>query len=117
MASDGHDLHDLVEPPPISDRYLSILFTNPKFPDSSWGFTSDFRSPARQPYGVWTFLVRSSDDVRKSTLSWEGQSELLNAGTLIDLETGQRIHPEPGESYTYSNGAKDREFIFALAIR
>ena len=116
-AIDGFDMHDLEELPPLGERYLSIVFENGLFPESDWGYTSDFRSTALRPWGEWPFVVRASDDVDVITLSWEGDDLPLYAGWLIDLETGEWIRPYPGTSYSYLNGPEDRKFMFALYNR
>jgi len=116
-ADNKLDEHDLQEIPPFGDEYLSILFTNPGFPPVPWGYTSDFRAPSIKPTGEWPFVVRASEVVDEITLSWEGDPAELNVGWLIDLETGERIRTAPGGSYTFENGAEDREFIFAIYQR
>lgn len=116
-ASDGLDAHDLEELSPLGDSYLSIVFENERFPETDWGFTSDFRAPSIQPTGEWSFVVHASNDVRKITLRWEGDHLILYSGWLIDLETGEWIRPRPGGSYSFRNGPEDRRFIFALYYR
>lgn len=116
-ASDGLDAHDLEEPAPFGDSHLSILFSNPDFPQVAWGYTSDFRARTIKPSGEWPFMVKASDDVGEITLRWEGDADLLGVAWLIDQETGERIRTAPGGSYTFQNGAEDKEFVFAIYQR
>ncbi len=116
-AVDGRDRHDLEELAPFGSSHLSILFTNPAFPNAEWGFTSDFRAPTIKPTGEWSFVVRASDDVGSVTLSWDGAPDLLGVGWLIDLETGDRMRTAPGGSYSYASGGADRAFLFAIYQR
>lgn len=116
-AVDGFDMHDLAELEPFGDSYLSIIFTNTRFPGGGWGFTSDLRALSIKPTGEWPFVVKASDDVDEVTLSWDGDPAQLNIGWLIDTETGERIRTTPGETYSYTNGPEDREFVFAIYQR
>jgi hypothetical protein len=116
-ADERLDTHDLEELAPFGNTYLSILFTNPRFPAVDWGFTSDFRAPTIKPAGEWPFVVRASDDVDEVTLRWEGDPAQLNVAWLVDMQTGLFVRTEPGGSYTFPTGAQDREFKFVIYQR
>jgi len=48
QSVDGLDGNDLEEWAPFGNKYISLIFENDAFPDSSWGYTSDYRAMTKQ---------------------------------------------------------------------
>jgi PKD repeat protein len=110
----GQDARDLEEPAPFGGPHLSILFTNPLFDASSWGFTTDFRAPADSPLGEWPFVVRASSSLAPITLSWEADAFDFAGTWLIDQRTGERIAVTAGGSYTFQPAGPESSFVFVI---
>jgi len=110
----GQDRHDLKEKYPFDTRYLSILFTNPEFEQTDWGFTSDFRKLSNKRKGKWPFVVKASPDVENVTLRWEGDSALFGNSYLLDVKKGRRIKARPDGSYTFEVTGEESSFVFIL---
>ncbi len=108
------DSRDLEEPAPFGGSYLSILFTNPHFEASAWGFTTDFREPAESPAGEWPFIVKASDSSVPVVLSWEADAFDFANAWLVDQQTGDRIAVDAGGSYTFSPSGTESHFVFVI---
>ena len=113
-GSDDMDRHDLAEPQPFGDRYLTVLFTNSKLKGADWGYTSDFRKARNNPKGEWPFVVRASQDVEIVTLSWVGDDFLFEDAWLQDEGTGELFKVHSGESYTFEIEGGERHFTFEI---
>jgi PKD repeat protein len=111
---EGQDARDLEEPAPFSGDHLSILFTNPLFGTSSWGFTTDFRATANSPAGEWPFIVRASVSSAPITLSWEANAFDFTGAWLVDQQTGERISVTNGGSYTFQPVGAESSFVFII---
>ncbi len=110
----GQDARDLEEPAPFGGNHLSILFTNPLFEASSWGFTTDFRAPADSPAGEWPFVVKASSSSKPITLSWKAAAYDFTGAWLVDQQTGERIAVIAGGSYTFQPLGKESSFVFVI---
>jgi hypothetical protein len=110
----GQDARDLEEPPPFAGDHLSILFTNPLFKVSSWGFTTDFRAPADSPAGEWPFVVKASSSSEPITLSWKAAAYDFTGAWLVDQQTGERIAVTAGGSYTFQPLGTESSFVFII---
>jgi len=108
----GLDKHDLKEKPPFSSPYLSVIFPHEEWEGSGWGYTTDFHGLNRKKKGKWSFVVKSSEDVKEATLRWEGPKEILDRAVLIDKETGERIKLKKAKSYKFDISNGEHEFIF-----
>ena len=113
-SHEGSDINDLVEPAPFGDRYLTILFNNPRLDDVPWGYTSDFRQLRGDPRGKWPFVVRASDDVSQVTLSWQGDAFLFEDAWLADHATGELFKVQSRESYVFDMPGGERHFTFVI---
>jgi PKD repeat protein len=111
---DGLDARDLEEPAPFGSSYLSILFTNPLFPDTAWGYTTDFRESAQIPTGEWPLVLKLSNSSAPVVLSWEAEGFDFANTWLMDQQTGERISVKAGESYSFIPAAKERHFVFII---
>lgn len=139
---DGYDSHDLPEIPPMSARYLTIVF-----PQSSWGehndkYASDYRDIDYTRPDQWVFEVRTDNPRRDLVLNWSdiqvvatdadedskgaGRSARLDAAkTLIermrleDVTTGARVDAiSDGQLQNYAfnmDGDTVRVFRWILA--
>ena len=111
---DGWDSHDLRELEPFGAPYLTVVF-----PHSDWGeiagntFTTDFHGI--EGSDSWSFEVRSDDDARQVSLSFEGSEKILNRSRLIDEATGEKIKVDGGGDYTFVMNGVSRSFTFALS--
>jgi len=110
----GQDARDLEEPPPFAGDHLSILFTNPLFEVSSWGFTTDFRAPADSPAGEWPFVVKASSSSEPIILSWKAGAYDFSGAWLVDQQTGERIAVTAGGSYTFQPLGTESSFVFII---
>jgi len=110
----GQDARDLEEPPPFAGNHLSILFTNPLFEASSWGFTTDFRAPADSPAGEWPFVVKASSSSEPITLSWKAKAYDFTGAWLVDQQTGERKAVTAGGSYTFQPLGTESNFVFII---
>lgn len=113
-STNGQDRHDLKEKYPFDTHYLSILFTNPEFEQTNWGFTSDFRKLGNKAKGRWDFVVKASPDVESVTLRWEGDKVLFDKAYLLDVQKDRRIKASPDGSYTFSVTGEETPFVFIL---
>jgi len=112
-SNNGQDRHDLEETYPFDTHYLSILFTNPEFEQTSWGFTSDFRKLSK-PKGRWPFVVKASADVESVTLRWEGDMALIDKAYLREVQNKRTIKANPDGSYTFDVTKEESPFVFIL---
>ncbi|MGA0266817.1 MAG: hypothetical protein ACO3KY_13080 [Lysobacterales bacterium] len=101
-ARDGQDSRDLRESAPFGSRYLTGLFQNTAFEETSWGYTSDVRSAARAG-SAWDFEVRSGQVPGPISLSMQGDLPSGIAGVRLE-------NVETGETFMFSTGA---EYSFA----
>ena len=113
-AKDGNGPHDLEEPAPFGNQYLSILFTNPLFEQVNWGFTTDFRAMTKNLQGIWPFVVKAHAGIGEVTISWQGEDYLFNDAWLIDEHNGEMIKAIPGESYTFEIEGGEHHFRFEV---
>jgi len=110
----GQDARDLEEPPPFAGDHLSILFTNPLFEASAWGYTTDFRAPADSAAGEWPFVVKASSSSEPITLSWKAAAYDFTGAWLVDQQTGEQIAVIAGESYTFQPLGTESSFVFII---
>jgi len=101
-SKDGPDKHDLLEPAPFGDHYLSVIFPHDDWGQASGDYSSDYRLSTRKINGEWRFAVRHSASIDRITLSWEGPKDVLRHAWLIDEKTEKRIKVKAGESYSFS---------------
>jgi hypothetical protein len=113
-AGQGNDPHDLEEPLPYGDQYLSILFTNPLFEQVDWGFTTDFRAMTKNPQGIWPFKVKAHAGISEVTVSWQGEDHLFNDAWLVDEHSGEMIRVKAGESYSFDIEGGEHHFRFEV---
>ena len=113
-STNWQDRHDLEETYPFDTHYLSILFTNPKFEQADWGFTSDFRKLSKTAKGRWPFVVKASPDVESVTLRWQGDTALFDKAYLLDVKKHRRIKASPDGSYTFDVMGEETPFVFIL---
>jgi len=113
-SKDGQDSHDLVEPRPFGNPYLSLLFTNPAFEPVDWGYTSDFRGLGNRPEGEWNLVVKTSADIEEVTLLWSGDLALFENARLRDEQTGLTVILVPGERYTFSTSNGENHFTLLM---
>ncbi len=113
-ARTRNDINDLEEPAPFGERYLTVLFTNPKLKPVQWGYTSDFRRLKKKPGGNWPFVVKASADVSKVTLSWVGPDFVFEDAWLIDRESGRSLKVHSGEKYTFRMDGAQHRFSFEI---
>jgi hypothetical protein len=94
-AGAGKDRHDLPEmappPPPMGDRFLSIVFPHPEWGGDMPDYASDYRPvPADSGQGdVWPFEVRTHTPGIKVMLSWEGPAAVLGRSRLKEGKNGK----------------------------
>ena len=101
-SSNGQDSHDLEEMPPISSTYLTILYDNPEFEPSNWGYSTDLRALTKRPGGEWNMSVRASQDIETVTLKWKGNADILARMTLTNELSGETIEVGQSGSYTFT---------------
>jgi PKD repeat protein len=102
-SEDGADLNDVEELAPFGSNYLSLTFDNPQLPAVSWGYTSDFRAPAKHAKGEWPILIRASSDVGEITLSWEGIEGPARKVWVRDEQTGLEHRLKADSEYKFQN--------------
>ena len=98
-SDDGKDRSDLLEIPPFSSPYLTLVFPRDDWGADSGEYGSDFRSVKRlrrKNVDEWLFEVRTDQPGREVTLSWTGDGLGANGKKfrrmrLIDLESGKEI--------------------------
>jgi len=109
----GYDLNDLVELPPMSGNYLTIVFPHTDWGEQSGDYTTDFHLLSKKTRkDSWQFEVRTNDPQRVITLSWEGLPEILKRSVLIDEETGDIIRAKSESEYTFTMGGESRRFTW-----
>ena len=115
-ARPGKDAHDLEEPAPLGDSWLTLLFLNGAWEDEdNWGYTSDFRPAVRgEPRGTWRLLVKSSGEQREATLSWSGPSWVLKRARLVDRANRQVIRLHRQDSYTFPVNRNEQRFQLVI---
>ncbi len=102
-SAEGYDRHDLIEPPPVGERYLTIVF-----PHADWGrragdYTTDFHAlGSGSRHDRWSFEVWASQDVERVTLGWEGPEEILRRSFVVNELTGQQVPVSPEGSVTFA---------------
>ena len=111
-ARSGKDAHDLAEPPPQGNSWLSVLFLNKAWEaEDNWGYTSDFRPLVRgEPRGSWRFVVKNSGEQREATLRWSGPRKVLKRARLIDKANRKVIRLHRQESYTFDLQPDEHRF-------
>ncbi len=100
-SEDSKDKHDLLEPAPFGDHYLSVIFPHDDWGQASGDYSSDYRRSTRKVNGEWRFAIRYSDSVDHVKLSWDGPKDVLRHAWLIDEKTEKQIKVKPGESYSF----------------
>ncbi|MCP4661392.1 MAG: hypothetical protein GY856_38810 [bacterium] len=108
-ARDGYDYHDLAEPPPFGERYLSIVFRHDDWYEYAGDYTSDFHA-ADSRRGEWHFDVIAGGLSGPVTLRWAGEATDLSGMFLVDEATGERIRIEPFGSYSFAMENERRSF-------
>ena len=94
-AKPGKDSHDLPEmappPPPMGDRFLSIVFPHPEWGGDMPDYTSDYRPvPVSRTRGdIWSFEVRTHTPDINVVLSWEGPTPVLGRSRLKESKSGK----------------------------
>ncbi len=102
-AKDSHDLPEMAPPPPpMGDRYLSIVFPHPEWGGDMPDYNSDFRAV---PSGSmreenWNFEIRTHTPGIKVKLSWEGPADVLARSRLIG-ESGRILVADCRETADY----------------
>jgi hypothetical protein len=112
----GLDSHDLEEPAPFGDAYLTIIFPHDEWGTGAWGYTSDFHASTAKPSGEWLFAVVSSGNISTVNLRLEGPAEILKVAELRDVETGQRVKIND-EGYSFDAFSGVRHFTFSIPQR
>jgi hypothetical protein len=115
-ARSGKDAHDLAEPPPQGNSWLSLLFLNKAWEtEGNWGYTSDFRPAIKgEPRGIWRFVVKNSGEQREATLRWNGPRKVLKRARLIDKENHKVIRLHRQDSYTFDLNPDEHRFKFVV---
>jgi hypothetical protein len=113
-SDEGQDSHDLAEPRPFGNPYMSLLFTNPAFAAVDWGYTSDFRGLSNKPDGVWHFVVKASPDAEQVTVHWTGDLARFENARLRDEQSGQTVSLAPGGRYTFSMSNGENHFTLLM---
>jgi hypothetical protein len=103
-AKNDYDPQDLVELPPFSSPYLTLVFPHPEWGGKAGDYGSDFRpaTAARAitvakhwafPPATWRLELRADPGTGLVLLTWEGEPRILKRSRLRDLQTGQVIDP------------------------
>lgn len=91
----GLDSHDLPEmsppPPPMGDRYLSIVFPHPEWKTAMSDYSSDFRAVPldKDKDETWKFEIRTHTPGIPAKLSWEGPAEVLKRSRIKEAGSGK----------------------------
>ncbi len=100
-SATGYDAHDLIELPPIGERYLTVVFPHGDWGARSGDYSTDFHALGRGSHrDSWPLEVWASAGVEQVTLTWEGPEELLERSFLVDEVSGKRLPVEPGGRVT-----------------
>ena len=125
-SSDGKDRRDLIEIPPFSPPFLTIVFPHPDWGADSGDYGTDFRRSKLIPFGEpdrWMFEVRSDQPGRALTLSWDSGSglgennERLGDMHLIDVENNVVTPALDGNSvgrYTFTSVNTAHRFFWVF---
>lgn len=119
-AEFGLDGHDLDEPAPFGDSFLTVVFPHPDWNGREPDFTTDFREPSpRAGERRWDFEVRTSRVGQPVTLRWEeidGLDAPPGPSILVDLAAGLRTPVRPGETYTFVPSETTRAFSWITTV-
>ena len=97
-AQDGYDSHDLAEMDPYASPYLTLVIPHADWGAQAGNYASDYRLAggdkkwALKP-ATWTVELRAKPGDRQVVLNWEGDTKILQASRLRDLQTGKIIKP------------------------
>jgi hypothetical protein len=101
-ASSAYDGRDILEPPPLSTKQVSLYFPHEDWEDRPGLYATDFRPPSAMDE-LFTFIIAGGEKGEKITLTWSGVSE-VPAGysvILLDIKKGKVIDMKKVSTYSY----------------
>ena len=114
-ASDGWDVMDAIELPPMNSDYISLYFPHDDWGPYSANYTRDVRNPALEE-NEWYFVVKSTES-GEAQLTWNIPVEVPEDYQLeiTDLENGNTINIKETSEYIFNVTANSEyEFVFTV---
>ncbi|MCX5884802.1 MAG: hypothetical protein NT096_02640 [Proteobacteria bacterium] len=102
VSSSEYDERDILEPPQLSNKQVSLYFPHEDWKDRPGIYATDFRPPSAidEPF---TFIVAGGEKGEKVTLTWSGVNE-VPAGykvVLLHVKKGKVIDMKKVSTYSY----------------